>query len=45
MKLISLIFSFKNEEKNLDELVKRVHNTISYEILCRINNNIEKRTI
>ena len=29
MKLISLIFSFKNEEKNLDELVKRVHNTIS----------------
>ena len=29
---------------NVREL-SRVHNTISYEILCRINNNIEKRTI
>ncbi len=29
MKLISLIFSFKNEENNLEELVKRVDNAIS----------------
>ena len=25
--------------------LSRVHNTISYEILCRINENIEKRII
>ena len=29
---------------NVNELSK-VHNTISYEILCRINNNIEKRIV
>ena len=29
---------------NVNELSK-VHNTISYEILCRINNNIEKRVV
>ena len=29
MKLISFVFSFKNEEKNLDELVKRVSNSMS----------------
>ena len=28
MKLISFVFSFKNEEKNLEELVKRVDNSI-----------------
>ena len=29
MKLISIIFSFKNEEKNLDELIKRIQTTFS----------------
>tara|TARA_B100001121_G_C18671535_1_gene614134 strand:+ start:622 stop:1563 length:942 start_codon:yes stop_codon:yes gene_type:complete len=29
MKLISFVFSFKNEEKNLEELVKRVSNSVS----------------
>jgi len=29
MKLISFIFSFKNEEKNITELVERVHQTIT----------------
>ena len=29
MRLISIIFSFKNEEKNLKELVKRVNSTLS----------------
>ena len=28
MKLISFVFSFKNEEKNLEELVKRVDNAV-----------------
>ena len=28
MKLISFVFSFKNEEKNLEELVKRVDNSV-----------------
>jgi polyisoprenyl-phosphate glycosyltransferase len=29
MKLISIIFSFKNEEKNLNELIKRIETTFS----------------
>ena len=29
MKLISIIFSFKNEEKNLDELINRIQTTFS----------------
>ena len=29
MKLISLIFSFKNEEKNIQELIDRVSKTLS----------------
>ena len=29
MKLISIIFSFKNEEKNFDELIKRIQKTFS----------------
>ena len=29
MKLISIIFSFKNEEKNLDELIQRIQTTFS----------------
>ena len=29
MRLISIIFSFKNEEKNLKELVKRVNSSLS----------------
>ena len=28
MKLISFVFSFKNEEKNLEELIKRVHDSV-----------------
>jgi NADPH-dependent 7-cyano-7-deazaguanine reductase QueF len=28
MKLISFIFSFKNEEKNLEDLTKRIHNFV-----------------
>ena len=28
MKLISFVFSFKNEEKNLEELIKRVDNSV-----------------
>ena len=28
MKLISFVFSFKNEEKNLEELVKRIDESI-----------------
>ena len=28
MKLISFVFSFRNEEKNLDELIKRVHDQV-----------------
>jgi polyisoprenyl-phosphate glycosyltransferase len=28
MKLISFIFSFKNEEKNLEDLTKRIHNVV-----------------
>ena len=28
MKLISYVFSFKNEEKNLEELVKRVDESV-----------------
>ena len=28
-KLISVVFSFRNEEKNIEELLKRTHNTIS----------------
>ena len=28
MKLISLCFSFKNEEKNLEELIQRVDNSV-----------------
>ena len=33
MKLISIIFSFKNEEKNLNELIKRIEASFS-----KINN-------
>ncbi len=29
MKLISFVFSFRNEEKNLDELIKRVHDQVN----------------
>ena len=28
MKLISYVFSFKNEEKNLEELIQRVDNSV-----------------
>ena len=28
MKLISFVFSFKNEEKNLEELIKRIHDVV-----------------
>ena len=28
MKILSIVFSFRNEEKNLNELIKRVTNTI-----------------
>ena len=28
MKLISFVFSFKNEEKNLEELIKRVDGAV-----------------
>ena len=28
MKLISFVFSFKNEEKNLNELIKRVDDSV-----------------
>ena len=39
MKLISIVFSFKNEEKNLEELVTRIAKTVieinnySYELI------------
>ena len=29
MKLISFVFSFKNEEKNLEELIKRIHESVN----------------
>ena len=29
MKLISIVFSFKNEETNIKELVERVNNTLT----------------
>ena len=29
MQLISIIFSFRNEEKNLDELIERVTKTLN----------------
>jgi glycosyltransferase involved in cell wall biosynthesis len=35
MKLISIIFSFKNEEKNLDELIKRIQTTFSKIDSCK----------
>lgn len=28
MKLISYVFSFKNEEKNLEELIQRIHKSV-----------------
>jgi glycosyltransferase involved in cell wall biosynthesis len=35
MKLISIIFSFKNEEKNLNELIKRIKTTFSKIDSCK----------
>ena len=35
MKLISIIFSFKNEEKNLNELIKRIETTFSKIDSCK----------
>jgi len=35
MKLISIIFSFKNEEKNLNELIKRIETTFSKISSCK----------
>ena len=51
MKLISFVFSFKNEEKNLEKLIQRVDNSVkklnnySYELIFvndASNDNSEK---